>query len=373
MIFRQSTLLAATLACLGWAQFATAAEPDRNAIALETFSRLQPAEVEASPQLKSALQTVLSRQTGKPEFVQLVKRFKVSGQESGLIAVAARMAQDEAGVDAARLLLDSPDRTKLTSLFAGNDTNAIRGVTVALGGTSDKRAVPLVLPLVVDPKRDSTLRKEAVRALSRTHEGAIELINLTKKDALPADARFTASMVLNTARWEDIKDQAAKLLPLPQSRNAQHLPPVSELLKVRSNPAKGEQVFFREESQCSKCHKVGDKGADFGPALTEIGTKLGKDALYEAILDPSAGISFDYEGWELMTRNGGEFSGIIASETADELTLKVQQSAPVRLRKSDVTRRQKLKLSIMPAGLQQTMSMQDLTDLVEYLSALRKR
>ena len=135
---------------------------------------------------------------------------------------------------------------------------------------------------------------------------------------------------------------------------------------------KGAQVFARPEVGCINCHRINEKGADVGPALSEIGNKLGKDALYEAILDPSAGIAFGYEAWQIDLKSGDEAYGIIVSETADELVLKDAKAISTRIKKSDIAKRQQSKISLMPAGLQLTMSTQDLVDLVEYLSSLKK-
>ena len=131
-------------------------------------------------------------------------------------------------------------------------------------------------------------------------------------------------------------------------------------------------MFTRPEVGCINCHRVNSKGVDLGPALSEIGAKLGKDALYEAILDPSAGIEFGFEAWQLELKSGDEAYGIIVSETADDLTIKDAKAIPTRIKKSDIAKRQQMKLSMMPTGLQQTMSTQDLVDLVEYLSSLKK-
>ena len=124
---------------------------------------------------------------------------------------------------------------------------------------------------------------------------------------------------------------------------------------------------------CANCHRINGQGTDFGPDLSEIGTKLGKDALYESILDLSAGISFGYEAFQLQLKSGDEAYGLKASETADEIAIKAVGGIVTRYKKSDVVKKEQMKLSIMPAGLQQTMSTQDLVDLVEYLSSLKKK
>ena len=71
-------------------------------------------------------------------------------------------------------------------------------------------------------------------------------------------------------------------------------------------------------------------------------------------------------------KSGDEAYGLVVSDTAEELAVKTQAGIVTRYKKSDIVKRAQQKLSIMPAGLQQTMSAEDLADLVEYLSSLKK-
>ena len=66
------------------------------------------------------------------------------------------------------------------------------------------------------------------------------------------------------------------------------------------------------------------------------------------------------------------FRSLIASETADEVAVKAVGGLITRLKKADLASRQPSKLSIMPAGLQAQLTTQELVDLVEYLSLLKK-
>jgi putative heme-binding domain-containing protein len=249
-------------------------------------------------------------------------------------------------------------------------TNAGRMV-VPLGNAAEKGMVPLLEPIVTDASRPQGLRKQVVRALAQVHPGAALLIRMAAEGTLPDDLRFSAASELNNARWAPIKTQAARLLPLPRAADAQPLPPVAELIKLSGDATKGAAVFRRDAVGCIKCHQVNGEGIDYGPSLSDIGAKLGKDALYESILDPSAGISFGYEAWRLALQNGDDANGLIVSETTDELALKTVGGIVTRYKKSGVAGRTQQKLSIMPADLQKTMSSQDLVDLVEYLTTLK--
>jgi len=306
---------------------------------------------------------------GMPQFVELVRDFKIKDQNSALLELAIQHPNDSSGAEAMRLILANQDFTLLTNSLVG--TNAVK-VVEALGNTGEKQIVPLLAPLVKDTNLEVNLRKQVVHSLVRIQDGAVGLLKLVREEKLPDDLKFTASTELNNVRWPEIKTEAAKLLPLPQGQNAQPLPPVAELLKMRGDPARGAEVFARETVGCAKCHQVNGRGTEVGPNLSEIGSKLGKDALYESILDPNAGISFGYEAWQIDLKNGDEAFGLIASESADELAIKAQTGIVSRYRKGEIAKRQQMKTSLMPTGLQQAMSPQDLVDLVEYLSSLKK-
>jgi putative heme-binding domain-containing protein len=351
----------------------TSGDAERTALAMEALSRLQGVDLEQNAKLKEAVLRVLEKTRGTPNFVKLVQQFKLRGQEAGLLEVALRNSGNESGAEAMRLILSGKNDELLRGALTG--TNAASGLKVAeaIGNAGEKEAVMrLLLPLVSDAKIDAALRKQAVRSLARSIEGAGSVLKLAKADKLPDDVKFTASSELNQARWPEIKQEAAKVLPLPQGQNAQPLPPLAELAKLKGNPVNGLKVFASPAVGCNNCHQVRGQGVDFGPNLSEIGSKLGKDALFEAILDPSAGISFGYEAWQLQLKSGDEAYGLIASDTADEIAIKAVGGIVTRYKKGDVTRREQMKLSIMPAGLQQNMTTQELVDLVEFLASLKK-
>ena len=344
-------------------------EPERVTTIIEALTRLGPEKVEANPKLKEALGKVLEATKGTPRFVELVRDFHIKDQDPALLEIAVNNPDNSTGVEATRLILASRNSGLLTSSLAG--TNAVK-VSEALGNTGDKAIVPLLEPIVADSTRNVALRKQAVHALAQVQEGAVSLLKLAKEQKLTEDVKLVAASELNNVRWANIKTEAAQLLPLPRGRNAHPLPPISELIKMTGDARRGAEVFRRDAVGCIKCHQVNGEGIDFGPNLSEIGTKLGKDALYEAVLDPSAGISFGFEAWQVELKNGNEAYGLMVGETAEEIAVRTQGGIVTRYKKADVTKREQQKLSIMPAGLQQTMSTQDLVNLVEYLSSLKK-
>src|SRR5438477_3873662 len=356
------------------AQQPTASEEEqKTALAVEALTRLQNVDLEQNPKLKQTVLRVLGKTRGTADFVKLVQQFKLKGQERGLLEAATRNWTNESGVDAIRLVLATGDSALLKESLRGTNKDQAIKTAELLGNASEKSAVPLLLPLAEDASIDPGLRRQAVRSLAKTSEGAAGLLSLAKAGKLAEDVKFTAANELSRVRWAEIKQEATQVFPLPAGQNDQPLPPVSEFVNRKGDVVAGERVFNSPTVGCANCHRINGQGTDFGPDLSEIGTKLGKDALYESILDPSAGISFGYEAFQLQLKSGDEAYGLVASETADEIAIKAVGGIVTRYKKSDVVKKEQMKLSIMPAGLQQTMSTQDLVDLVEYLSSLKKK
>ena len=358
----------ALLSCPSWA--ADADEQQRLNTAIEVLTRMESVNLEEKPAMKAAVHRVLEKTRGTPNFVKLVGHFNLTNQNPGLLEVVIRNPAADAAVEAMRLVLASHDGTVVKDAL--QSTNAFR-VAEALGQAKEKQAVPWLTPLVTAEPPDQLTRRAAVRALAQTSEGAKSLLALARQDKLPENLKFLAATELSSVRWPEIKSEAAQLLPLPAGQSAQPLPPVSELIKLQGDAAKGAEVFRRDATGCIKCHQVRGEGRDLGPALSEIGTKLPKEALYEAILDPSAGISFGFEAWQVELKSGDEAFGIKASETADEVAIKDANGIITRHQRSAIAALRQMKSSMMPAGLQQTMTQQELVDLVEYLASLKKQ
>jgi putative heme-binding domain-containing protein len=143
-------------------------------------------------------------------------------------------------------------------------------------------------------------------------------------------------------------------------------------VKCKGDVAKGQDVFVKAGT-CIKCHKVKGEGKDVGPDLTEIGSKLSKEAMYVSILDPSAGISHNYETYTLLLEDGTVLSGILVSDTDTQVEIKTAEAIIRKVPQEEVSQMKKLTTSIMPADLQKNLTAESLVDLVEYLTTLKKQ
>jgi putative heme-binding domain-containing protein len=347
------------------------AQNAKDALVVETLIRLEKFDLAEMPKQKAAVLRQLEANKETPRYLELAEQFSIKETGSELLRLALEKSPDALGVGAARLLLKLNGSSAVATALADKDDRVALKAVTAFGATQDKAAIEPIAVLVTDKSRSGTVRNAAVKALGGSPTGEQLLLAVVKGKKLPADSNFSAASVLLSSRDPAVKEEAAKFLTLPPGSNAKPLPPVAELALRKGDAAVGKAVFQRT---CIACHKIdGIPGVDFGPALSEIGDKLPKDALYTAILDPSAGIEFNYEGYLVKLKDGNQALGIITSQTDDKITLKLLGGTPVKYNKADIVAMEKQATSLMPPGLQQAMTEQELTDLVEFLSSLKKK
>jgi len=178
--------------------------------------------------------------------------------------------------------------------------------------------------------------------------------------------------VVHASRFPDVRKRAEKILPAFTSSNKKRLPPIQELVWREGNAERGRKVFTSETGpKCSGCHGTAAK-KKVGPDLANIGTKLGKDGLFDSILNPSAGIAPDFYMWVLETKTQGDVIGVITEDTPQRVIVQTDATTDVRLKPSEIKSRRRSRLSLMPEDLMNYMTEQQLVDVVEYLTTLKE-
>ena len=133
----------------------------------------------------------------------------------------------------------------------------------------------------------------------------------------------------------------------------------------------GYQVFRSTKASCASCHRVGYVGGRIGPELTRIGRSRSKYDLAEAILYPSARLEQSYQSTRVLTGDGRVINGLLTnlSSTHLELTTGAEKTEIIPL--EAIEQREPSPLSIMPTGLETTLTPQQFADLLAFLQAAR--
>ncbi len=127
----------------------------------------------------------------------------------------------------------------------------------------------------------------------------------------------------------------------------------------------GRVVFDRV---CGACHKMYGEGGEIGPDITGS-NRQNLDYLLYNMLDPSDDIQDAYKMVVVTTNDGRTYAGNVANEDDRQLTLRIVGQEPVVLAKSSIRNRESTEVSMMPQGLLQTLSDEDVLDLVRYLQS----
>ena len=128
-------------------------------------------------------------------------------------------------------------------------------------------------------------------------------------------------------------------------------------------PSNGLTVYQRT---CAQCHTYGDVGHKVGPDLTGLRNQPA-EALLLHILDPNREVHAGFTLYEVETRDGKTFAGILSSETPEEITLTLPLGLRQTIQRSMIKKFQASNKSLMPEGLEQTMTRQEMKDLLAFL------
>jgi putative membrane-bound dehydrogenase-like protein len=174
-------------------------------------------------------------------------------------------------------------------------------------------------------------------------------------------------------KFPAVQAEAAKLYQMLAADRADQTKKLDTLL-TQTQPGdvrRGHQVFGSAKAACVSCHKVHYVGGLVGPDLTKIGGIRSDRDLLEAIVFPSASFVRSYEPVKVETKDGKVFSGVLKADAPDEVVLTVNATDEVRIARANVDAVTPGTVSIMPAGLDQQLTPQELADLVAFLKSLR--
>jgi putative heme-binding domain-containing protein len=319
-----------------------------------------------------ALKKILDQSVGTPQFVQLVLRFARTDRYPDVLQLSQAKPSEQLGVEAISALLELKQWQLLSNALKGDDTFAAISTAEALGNSSSGAIAGLLLPVIKSADVNIDVRRAAVKAASKVNNGAAELVKLVDEKTLDPELEQTVAAALHSAPSREARAQAQRLFPLPPSKDNMPTPPINELTKLVGNTPNGRMVFF-STGTCHKCHVVDGMGREIGPNLTEIGSKLSREAMFESVLYPSAGISHNFELWTIVLNSGTTVNGMLTSNTDEEVSIKGDDALVRTFKKSDVEELVQQKISMMPADLQKTMTTQELADVVEYMQSLKKK
>ncbi len=323
----------------------------------------------------------------------------------GLLAADAPSAVQTAALEALQTLqIAGATDALFTAVQNGELSGETRAAALnALDKIKDKRLAEAVK--IASASSSSTLRLAALPLSARLSPdvAAPVLANLvTKGSAEEQKAAFRALAFSRQATADTLLLQQLKLLDegkvspavqldLLNAASRRSAPVIKDLLAKREallaastdplaaykvalaggDKTRGERIFRNQPTlACIRCHRAGADGGDAGPNLAGAGAKYPRDYILESIVKPNAHIAPGFDTIVLTLKSGGAAAGIVASETADTLTLRNTDNKLIEVKKSDIAKREGAP-SGMPEIYGAILTKVQLRDVVEYVASLK--
>ncbi|MCS7159536.1 MAG: HEAT repeat domain-containing protein, partial [Gemmatales bacterium] len=207
------------------------------------------------------------------------------------------------------------------------------------------------------------VRAEALERLLRNREVAPWLLNALENGIIQAAD-------LDSRRRQQFLDALPKELRARAEKTLGRLSPRQEVLRayrdalqLKPRPDRGAELFAQH---CAQCHQRDSRGIAVGPNLDDARGRTAEQLL-EDILNPNAAVAPNYVTYVAETKNGQIFTGILISENEHHIVLLRAQGVREEIRRQDLAEIRAVPVSLMPENLEQSLSKQDLADLIAWL------
>jgi putative membrane-bound dehydrogenase-like protein len=217
-------------------------------------------------------------------------------------------------------------------------------------------ADPFILPRLV-PVFNGEHAAEAGILLARTLAQSTTLDSYSEENLVKLFAKYPDS----------IKPEVTRLLKRLNEVQAERLTYLRGLESTinQGNIENGRRLFF-DKAACYACHTVGPEGGDLGPDLTSIQRDRSAHDLLEAIVYPSATFVREYETYKIKTRTN-EYTGVIREKSPEVIVLNTSAQSSVRIARAEIVSIETVDFSMMPQGLDKSLTPQEMSDLMAFL------
>jgi putative membrane-bound dehydrogenase-like protein len=286
----------------------------------------------------------------------------VAGWSEALAATAFDRAKDPADrTGAIGLLGQLPEASRLETLLQPLEPAEVQAAAVrALGAEAALRLLDGWV------RYTAPVRRELLAACFGTSKGPAQILERLEKGMIrpvEIEAHHRDALLKNPSG--EFRKRAREAL---QAKNAEEVEKTIAALYAKVEAlapdlGRGEKVY---RTSCATCHRLHGQGFDVGPNLGSIAGR-DKRSLLTDLLDPNRAVAPQFQVYLVKTASGELLSGIVAAETPAGLTLRRPNGEESAVQRRDIAEIKAWPASLMPEGLENSLSAQDFADLLEYL------
>ena len=324
------------------------------------------------PEVQAALQRTLAASRGTSQYVELVDRYGVRTEMDELVRLALARPNETVGAEAARLAISWGGMPRFAALVRGADDMAARRALAVLGRNFTAAADTIMTGVVLDAIA-STRSAPVGRAVDgRRTRGAAPAARARARWPSPgrAQARGQRRALLGAAEHPRLGGAVSHPARRDDARR-QDTPAAHRARRAHGRRRRRPPRVRPRRARCVTSSAARAPTSDRRSPRSATSCRRAGFITRSSIRAPA--ISFGYEGWTIKTRDGQQLIGMIASETDDEVVMRLIGGIQRRVPKSTIAERKRMDTSLMPQGLERAMNEADLVNLVEYLSTLRRQ
>ena len=335
-------------------------DPLRRSI-LDTLGKSLKDAPAMTPELSSALAKLLASSVSGSALPVAAKwdkggllKGEIAKITTGIMArLADAAASEQARLSAARSLLGlrsaNPEAVATVTRLLGTDAapGLQRGIVSALGELNEPALGGVICG--VYNKLPSGAQPVAFETLLKRADWTIALLDsIASKQVDPATFGPANVFRLRTYPDKAVAKRANDMLDIlnPMARAKEEIiARLAPLVEKPGNAVTGKAMF---QAACATCHQFGDFGVEIGPSLTGMGSH-GPSELLTAIVDPNREVEPSYLAWNIETKDGQFYAGIIVRENPTSITLK-SLAGQQEVKVADIKSRVNTGRSLMPEG-----------------------
>jgi putative membrane-bound dehydrogenase-like protein len=270
-------------------------------------------------------------------------------QSAALRASAIRMIPPEA---------ERPSDEELGQWISRSTHRAFGGEIVRLlAARGTKSSLDRLAVVAADEMLHEQVRADAVAGLAKN---AGEYSSLVDKLSRPGVNPVIRNEVARIQQRTTVSSNA----PLPQPHD---IAAWDQRLGDAGDFEAGRRVFMR--TTCANCHAHSGRGSRVGPDLTKLAGQMTRQRILESILLPSREVGPLYVPWRVLTMEDKTLTGmrLETSGAGDKMHFIGADGLEFQVPLAEIQQVQPSKQSIMPDGLQTTMSLAEFQDLMQFL------
>lgn len=209
-------------------------------------------------------------------------------------------------------------------------------------------------------------RGPAMDAIFARADRLAALLDAVEAERIPATAVDSVRRAqLRASPDPAVAERAARLLAdRPSEYGAQIFERYRPALDLAGDPAKGAKIH---EKRCAQCHRAGGIGFQVGPDWASVKANPPEKTLL-SILDPNQSIAGEYTNFAIETEGGRLATGLVVSSTPAGVVLRRGGGEEETILRRNILSMTDTRLSIMPEGLEDGLSVEDMADLLAFLA-----